>query len=98
MRDFTRATLSFLMFVFLLAGCVHNIYHFQELTENSTYNHYNRYRGSNYYNSRSSSTYDNDYEEAEIVYDTELDEVVITPDTIKTEEYQEEERSRGYYY
>ena len=34
MREFWRATFNMLMFIFLLAGCVHNIYHFQVMDEN----------------------------------------------------------------
>jgi hypothetical protein len=39
MRDFSRAMFNFLMFVFLLVGCVHNIYHFQVIDENRERNY-----------------------------------------------------------
>lgn len=46
MREFWRATFNMLMFIFLLAGCVHNIYHFQVMDENRMENyssHHKRY-------------------------------------------------------
>ena len=73
MRDALRDFLNFSMTIFLVAGCVQNIYFFEELAEtNKQYNHYQP----SYYNHRSSSTYygshDNAEEENETSYEEEI--------------------------
>ena len=47
MRDFFRMAIRMVMILFLVAGCVHNIYYLGELSKNHTntkhYQHYDRY-------------------------------------------------------
>jgi hypothetical protein len=64
MRGFTRMALRLAMVIFLVVGCVENVYYFGELTKNSTYGGYNNYGSGNYYNR--SSTYQNTDEIEEI--------------------------------
>lgn len=47
MREFTRIVLRVAMVLFLMVGCVQNVYYLGELTKNNTntHHHYNRYGG-----------------------------------------------------
>ena len=68
MREFTRMALRLLMVIFLVAGCVENVYYLGELTKNSNYNSYHSY--SNRYNN-------NTYQDAEEI--EEIEEVQGDP-------------------
>ncbi len=48
MREFTRMVLRLAMVIFLVAGCVENVYYLGELTKNSNYNGYHSYGNSTY--------------------------------------------------
>jgi hypothetical protein len=73
MRDFIRASFSMLMFIFLLVGCVHNIYHFQAI-DNHRMKNYPNYR--RYSPSRTNTYYDRDAELEEIVSDDSQDQAL----------------------
>jgi hypothetical protein len=89
MRDLARGTFSFLLFIFLLVGCAHNIYHFQKINEHNSYS-YNRYNPS--HNRAETPTVE--YGEIE---DPLENEVVITPNH-ETLTEEEENRSNEEYY
>lgn len=67
MREFTRMVLRLAMVIFLVAGCVENVYYLGELTKNSNYNDYHSY-GNRYGN----STYD-DVDEIEEIEEVPSD-------------------------
>lgn len=61
MREFLKAMFSMLMFIFLLVGCVHNIFHLQMMDDNRMkgYPNYQRryspYRTSTYVNEQTTN-------------------------------------------
>ena len=74
MRDFFRMAIRMVMVLFLVAGCVNNIYYLGELTKNS-HNSYHNYNGYGYNNR-------NNYVDVE-----EVEEVQGNPeDTAPTQE------------
>ena len=87
MRELARILLRIAMVFILLAGCVHNVYHFNILSQNGR-----RYHP--YYNNQ--QRYGDDPID-------ELDEVVVTPETYDSiedeeEEYQQRVRTSSYRY
>lgn len=91
MRDSIRGLLQLLMVLFLLVGCFHNIYYFQNLTENNGYGNYNKRYSP--YSRTSTNTYNYDDEI------NDIDEVVVTPsDSLDEEEYTRRGRTSSYQY
>ncbi len=87
MRDFLRMTLSSAMIIILVAGCVHNVYHFKIIADrNQPRSYYNPYSP---YGQPSSNF--NNVEEEPI---NEIDEVVVTPND---EAITQEEEDNNYH-
>jgi hypothetical protein len=84
MRGFTRMALRLAMVIFLVVGCVENVYYFGELTKNSNYNSYNRY-GNRYGNTI--------YEDADEI--EEIEEVPSDTSQIVTYEDEYPDYNRG---
>ena len=68
MRDFFRLILRIFMILFLVVGCVQNVYYFGELTKNTS-NPHRKYGGYGYYGNR--NTTEKEYEDKQTTSDTD---------------------------
>ena len=66
MRDFLRFILRIFMILFLVVGCVQNVYYFGELTKNASNTHH-EYGGYGYYGNR--NTTEKEYEDRQTTSD-----------------------------
>lgn len=91
MRDFFRMAIRMIMVIFLVAGCVQNIYYLGEITKNAhSYNGYGNYR----YNNRNNFQ---DVEEIEEIEEVPADTSQVTDYEDEYLEYNRQIRPVTYY-
>ena len=90
MREFTRMALRLAMVIFLVAGCVENVYYLGELTKNAHNTSYGYSRNS-YYNRN------NTYVDAEEIEEVPADTSQVTDYEDEYSEYNRQTRPVTYY-
>ena len=90
MREFTRMVLRLAMVIFLVAGCVENVYYLGELTKNAHNTSYGYSRNS-YYNRN------NTYVDAEEIEEVPADTSQVTDYEDEYSEYNRQTRPVTYY-
>lgn len=69
MREFTRIVLRMFMCLFLVVGCVNNIYYFAHISSNNDYATYNRHKP-RYYDTYDANGYNEYQQTKEVCNDT----------------------------